>query len=1044
MKKNNIFKKIGVTMLSLIAATTLGIGALTAGNVKAAYDYSTTPKSDAYVAGLFSASEGTTVQSGYITPSYMNPEDPDKSGALITFAGGGVVTTTKTYTVSELANFIRLIPIVNEDKVQLSNSISELQITVYQEGVGRREKAVIYKIGNYSGDGGWQTKDTYGWSGIGAGAEFYANVKYDSDGDGDIDDADESREELQSQDVGGITISGATAAVNAGYGNVPYVRKSPTAARVEVGLAGSKTKTRPYKFGYVQSGTTVQAIAGYQFPNVATKLGDAFKGNSLAGYESANFANMNLIRDLNNTDFIVDKNVDGSSFQALQNETLFTGFPADAQIKLEIKCIGGTGSILVSELFGEDLGSAIRIPNAYNGYVGMQYVMPTAKLHKNGDYAGTAFNGTITVKDAAGNVINDSQKINDTRYNFNNAGTYTATYTQSVTNGSKTENYSSSYTFEILPANAQRVAITLTDKPNDFDKKVGMTFNVGATVSSPVYVGEDLSTIDLVIIKPNGSKEPTITDLQENRNYTFDMDGIYTLKYYAIDAVYTGSVRDDDANVSNNDPLTKETIVTINVDRTYYSLEVPYEGTYSFGDTVNNLVIDRNVVSFFDNAYGRNFFDNASANVSYELEVKAPGETNFVELSNEAKLNGYEFSDKVFGTYEFRFKLSYLYDGDTYTVPYASEGKEWVEFTVDVLDSTAPIIYLVGDDYVSGATFTSKEGNLLRYNALKGSTLTFAKLRAIDTVGVKEDGDYSNEITLALTKDGTVVTGASDAYAANREKYQYNVSEVGEYIFKFDVTDGFNSSYVCIVVEVQNEFYTIANGASFKAEYTTNDVLKVDSFKVLNSKGAEASGVTKKFVVYYNGDEVGKFDSLNYNPSKQGTYVIKLEGTLEGNVVCEESFAFYVEDKTAPTLTINGKIVKKAMVNEEIEIATVIGVDNFDADLDLVNSVSVTLNGAVINTYQGKFTPVEAGVYRVKLTSTDINGNVGTYVYEIQVDAENNEGKVLGVEIWAFVLGVVGVVLIAGAVVVLLLALRKKNPVNVDGDIITVEDDDVE
>ena len=132
------------------------------------------------------------------------------------------------------------------------------------------------------------------------------------------------------------------------------------------------------------------------------------------------------------------------------------------------------------------------------------------------------------------------------------------------------------------------------------------------------------------------------------------------------------------------------------------------------------------------------------------------------------------------------------------------------------------------------------------------------------------------------------------------------------------------------------------------------------------------------------------------------------------------------------------------MVGEEIEIATVIGTDNNDADLDLINSVSVTLNGATINTYQGKFTPVEAGVYRVKLTSTDINGNVGTYVYEIQVVAESNEGKVLGVEVWAFVLGVVGVVLIAGAVVVLLLVLRKKKPVNVDDDIISVDADDIE
>ena len=57
MKKFNLFKKIGVSVLSLIVAGSIGGACLSSSNAQAAYDYSQVAKTDEYVEGLFSKNE---------------------------------------------------------------------------------------------------------------------------------------------------------------------------------------------------------------------------------------------------------------------------------------------------------------------------------------------------------------------------------------------------------------------------------------------------------------------------------------------------------------------------------------------------------------------------------------------------------------------------------------------------------------------------------------------------------------------------------------------------------------------------------------------------------------------------------------------------------------------------------------------------------------------------------------------------------------------------------------------------------------------------
>ena len=74
MKKFNLFKKIGISALSLIIAGSIGGACFTSTNANASYDYSVTPKSDEYVAGIFDKSDNVSVKAGYNAPDYMNIE----------------------------------------------------------------------------------------------------------------------------------------------------------------------------------------------------------------------------------------------------------------------------------------------------------------------------------------------------------------------------------------------------------------------------------------------------------------------------------------------------------------------------------------------------------------------------------------------------------------------------------------------------------------------------------------------------------------------------------------------------------------------------------------------------------------------------------------------------------------------------------------------------------------------------------------------------------------------------------------------------------
>ena len=764
MKKFNLFKKIGVCALSLATALSIGGACLTA-NVSAAThtpNYSVTAKDDAYLEGLFVAGAGTTVEASYNAPEYMKVATEYSNGVALTFDGtGGSVKTKNAYKVSDLINGITFVPILkNSNGLQGSADIGELEIIFYEEAVEGTtpyvKNKITVRINSNGGGNGW---DKQGWSAVTAGSETLSGPNAMP----------------KSQILAGYTVSTATALTNTKYEGKVMLRKEKVGARLNVGMSGNTSGTVPFKFGYIEykeaykdyvdddndastpaveqdlERNNAAIITAHHLDHakldaqIGTMANVVKSDRSGAPYPAGSFTGMHFIRRLGTTDYQADSDIGGSLLTG--DEVVFEGFSANAEVKMEIKALSGSGTILISNLCGESLKSEVRVANAYNGYVGVNYTIPTPKFYLNNP-AGDAFTGTITVKDAAGNAIPEANKISDYVYKFTTAGKYVATFTQ--TSGSET--YGGSYESEILPADAETVAASITKKITPAQCIVGMSVNVGASVSSPIYVKDDLSRVELTIISPSGKEE--FTNIGANHIYTFNEEGTYLLKYYAIDHVFTAlpADRDDDGDITNNKPLVKETVVTCNVKRNYFALEIPESSRYALGDDVNDLVVNKDIVTFFDGAYGRNFYEDAT---SYAFEVKAPGSSNYVQITPEEFENGYNFASGVFDDYNFRIQINYSVGGNNYTIPAVGE---YLEFTVTVVDGMQPIIYGSTEEVLFGGTLVSEQGQLYTYNATVGTTVGFSKFYAYDLVGEDADGDLTENITLSLTKKSSKIS----------------------------------------------------------------------------------------------------------------------------------------------------------------------------------------------------------------------------------------------------------------------------------------------
>lgn len=1006
MNKLKFIKKLSVIILSLVSAVALSVTAIYGYYANASYDYSSSnkTKNEEYLEGLFTYQTGeATVTANYDMPSYYQQKEKYSNGVLIDFKKENTsVITTKTYTVEELKQFIKFSPIVSKENFGVKAEIEEFDIEIFEEKTSGSNTYVAnsvtykfsksnlaYNVGTVlnvkalSNDGTSVSEQNFG-SYVCLSTNAWENIK----------DA-----------------TSTTPAIPNLLWKTPFLRKFIAGKRsfacVGQTFGGAPNKN-PITLGYEQTSTSVIATA----PSYDGGVNDLYTGDveGMGVVRKLNEpATLPAVSGLTESDF-----TDDNLYFGLIDNVVFNGFSLDAQLKIKFTPKIGTGAILINELAGENLSTSLRINDKYKGYVGIDYNLPLPSYYENGiKQTENLPNYEYEIVKSNGDVLQaKTAYTTSSKYCFTQTGDYKIVY-YCVDDGNY---YSTTLNLSVYAQesfNDDKVILNINNNLSNlsnFERCKGNVISVGASSSSKVYLNNDASTVFLTVFI-DGLKEDEF-EVNETSTYKLPKSGNYEFKYVAKDALST----------------TEQTL-SVFISDCYYDLTLPDFTDWTYGDADTKPLIDKNVVIFSDGDYGRNFFNNTEANVNLVLKVKKPNETTYQNFTNDELENGYNFTS--FGVYDFAYKLTYV--SKLSSVVNVPTNGEFIEFSVNVTDSTLPSLILTGNSYLNGAHIESIEDKTIVYSAEKGNKISLGSFVAYDEVGNKFNLTDDIKVNLTYLKpDNTFIKSDETSLLDGSE---YTLENVGLYVFNITVNDGFNEEYFIIKINVVDKIYSIVTKADLGDKYDTGVIIKSDVFKVLDVNGNEADDITKKYIIYRNGIKYGEYDTLNFEVTASGEYTVSLCVYKNNEIATQKSYNFTASDKTAPKITITGKIKKSGVVGEVIPIATVIAVDNQDEAGDLTNSlVILDANGNEMNYYNGTFVSINTGVYTVIYSSTDVSGNKVEYSYEITITEDVVDNTVFGAPLWSVIICGVGLLVLIGAIVFMFI-YNKKKPVEFNDEI---------
>lgn len=1016
MKNIKLSKKLGILVLSFVTAATIGVAAVTAApaSVNAAYDYTKTAKSDEYIASLFnSTTDKITVTPGFtVEDEFKTVTGTKRRGVLLTFANGvteesGSVEITKTFKASELKNAITFLPLINEDsQLGATGSFSSVNIEIVEkDGDSVKRQVTVTMVGGF-------------WNSANQTATAAKGEKFDTP--------------AVSQTFAGYNKSAHDRLNGSPYMNVKYLRKLSNAFYTNAGFTGGRTKlpARDITYGYYQENGKVQVITDRSINT---------------GLESGDVSGFSVVRDLNvdtNAGFAGKPGADNDFANALGSEQIFGGFSdnADLYVRIKAKSNSDNARLLITNVAGEDLSSPVKASGAsYKAVKGKAYTLPEVKSYFNKE-EGEAFEGTYSITVPEGSELNVTDKTyvaNDTVVP-DAVGSYKVTYKTQDADGNKYEGF---YYFEAIEEATLKYT-QLPEQRTGFNTVRGATFNLGAAATSTIYdEGADNTKVGVMVLYYGTSydnaatTEESIADVGTAYPYVFKNAGKYRLVYGAYDdagnILYYG---DKQFAPDTSKPDEKIACVEVEIKNLYselrveeYNADTQRVNDWAFGVQDKTVKVNRDIVKFYDNAFGANFwggmskYDGTPANEVCTMTVKAPGE-EVRNFTADELLNGYKFG-KLFGVYEFTYDLTYVND---------SVHKE---FRINLIDDQAPEIYLVDSEYVYGtAGLVSGDGKNFVYNVTAGSQIKFGELRAEDKVGVKTD--YTEDIKLVKIlnnpeNNSSEETDLTTEYQADRGAFKVTLTAADDgVIYKFSVQEdgGDGTDALSFTFNVQSSFITIGCDKVFKATYGTDDTLKFDGFNVYNEK-SESVSATKSISVLRAGDDEATViagGTGNYKFVLSGEYVITFKAEYNG-AKAEKSYTVNVTDKTAPVITVKGSVVKKGVKGESVSVPEYSGSDlesSANTSIKVVNAA-----GEEINVFEGKFLAPEAGVYTVTITAVDDAGNVNVYSYNVEVAEAATKSfpifRVLG-----FTIG--GLLIAAAAVFFVLTFAGKKSKVEND------------
>lgn len=937
-------------------------------------------KSEASMNAMFSGSaDNVYAQANYLVPNYVTSyAESQRNGIALHFPKeGGVITSNKVYSVSDLAKGIKLINLPTFEGASTAN-IQKLFVKFTDQKTG---KAIVYDL-RPTIYAGWAALN---YIGIGAHAidYKYENGEQVFDGEGNPVYVEQT---------------------SAGFANNGYdsnFLRGLDKGNGFVGAAGFYTPKNFITFKYVQDGAKCEV---YSLPSV-------------------NYAASGLVRDLGNMK-VKASSADGSN-PVIPSEDIsrvngivaggedafeFSGFDADAELILSIGVQQATSEslIFVPEICGENMACPISVVHGWRGAVNCEYTIPTPDYYVNNQLV--PFDKQYRVYKIVDGAEQDVVALTDfvageSKFTPTEEGTYyveyvsiTPTLDSSALFAVSVESDDAAGTLKPLMLTLQTTAESLTA----YDKYLDNIYKAGATTSSDIYE-KDFDRTKLVLnIYVGGALKATYDDrtVLANLNLLLADLGVGTYKFEYIAS--------DDAGRE----LVK--IVEFDITRHYIVLTgefVNEEDTFGKGDE-NIKDVTKADVDVSDYEYGLNFYDKGN-NLTVTVMVKKPGEADFTEYPNGFAKENFD----LFGEYEIKYVVNY----DELDAPAE------ILRTVNIIDNSFPVITLrdikdvfnVSEDDRNVSTSTNKF-----YKGLTGTEIYFGRIDVIDVNGLKED--VSDDLKLSLVLED----GSLQAIEKVDGVFKYAFNKAGNYIFVFTVSDYLseedklnekanNTTKLSYNIEVRDKWIkTELKGVPVSTATTEEEVVFSD-FTVVDLFGNAVSDATKTIEVSLNGAVVKTISGTGaFKPVVGGNYVVTFKASRNGEVADDVVFNIAVADKTKPVIKLTGTIQTTGEVGTAIPLPQVSVTDNQDASAYYV--IDIKLGDREINYMNGQFTVIEDGEYTVTITAYDASGNSSAYTYTVTVG--KSDRAING----AFVIGAVGVLMIIAAGVLFFLKSRKK------------------
>ena len=433
---------------------------------------------------------------------------------------------------------------------------------------------------------------------------------------------------------------------------------------------------------------------------------------------------------------------------------------------------------------------------------------------------------------------------------------------------------------------------------------VGLQQNSGVNIIGGNYVFNDGLTYDSYLQYGLGEGTFVLTGIPTNHPFAILNDGISTI-------AYTG-----DANTQSTDVVNGVTYdfyygdVTISVTGDFGTVSVycPYHG-YMGGE--NLLVYDSQYAIQDTTPPTITILGDNPSNVEVGSTFSDPGVTVYDQDGSSTYTTTGTVDTNVLGTYAL-----------TYTATDNSGNQATATRTVNVVDTTTPVITLIGDSQV---------------NIEVGSAYTDAGATATDNY----DGDLSSQIVVVNNVD---------------------VNMLGSYTVTYSVSDS-SSNAATVVTRTVN----VVDQTAPTITILGGNQITIEAGSSYTDAGATATD-------NYNNDVTTDITVTNtVDPNIIGSYTVTYTVSDASGNQATAVRTVIVEDSTPPSITLVGSNPVSVEAGSSYSDAGATATDSYDGDL---TSSIATNNNVDINT---------VGSYTVTYTVTDSSGNTATATRTVNV-----------------------------------------------------------